>query len=178
MGAFTAHEGRFHCLHPSACCRERVWAGTFSFTSWTWFFDLDKLLRAWSRMGNTVSCLRGESRARRFSLSSPRQVYKGPETSFRLPNLQTNCEYRLRVCAGRQSQDASGSQELYGPYSPSTVFSSQKRELVPPCADSTTELAETKKTLREERFIAIVLLCGFAVVAILFAVVIQYFVIK
>ncbi|XP_065702234.1 fibronectin type-III domain-containing protein 3A-like [Patagioenas fasciata] len=106
------------------------------------------------------------------------QVYKGPETSFRLPNLQTNCEYRLRVCAGRQSQDASGSQELYGPYSPSTVFSSQKRELVPPCADSTTELAETKKTLREERFIAIVLLCGFAVVAILFAVVIQYFVIK
>lgn len=129
-------------------------------------------------MGNTVSCLQGESRARRFSPSSPRQVYKGPETSFRLPNLQTNCEYRLRVCAGRQSQDASGSQELYGPYSPSTVFSSQKRELVPPCADSTTELAETKKTLREERFIAIVLLCGFAVVAILFAVVIQYFVIK
>lgn len=104
-------------------------------------------------------------------------MYKGPETSFRLPSLQTNCEYRVRVCAGRQSQDAAGSQELYGPYSPSTVFSSQKQELVPPCADS-TELAETKKTLREERFIAIVLLCGFAVVAILFAVVIQYFVIK
>lgn len=38
MGAFTADEGRFHCLHPSACCRERVWAGTFSFTSWTWGF--------------------------------------------------------------------------------------------------------------------------------------------
>ncbi|KAK1196998.1 FND3A protein, partial [Pygoscelis papua] len=106
------------------------------------------------------------------------QVYKGPETSFRLTSLQTNCEYRIRVCAGRQSQDSTGSQELYGPYSPSTVFSSQKQELVPPCADLTTELAETKKTLREERFIAIVLLCGFAVVAILFAVVIQYFVIK
>uniref|UniRef100_A0A8C3JYE9 Fibronectin type-III domain-containing protein n=1 Tax=Calidris pygmaea TaxID=425635 RepID=A0A8C3JYE9_9CHAR len=106
------------------------------------------------------------------------QVYKGPETSFRLTSLQTNCEYRIRVCAGRQSQDSAGSQELYGPYSPSTVFSSQKQELVPPSADLTTELAETKKTLREERFIAIVLLCGFAVVAILFAVVIQYFVIK
>uniref|UniRef100_A0A8B9BQ48 Fibronectin type-III domain-containing protein n=1 Tax=Anser brachyrhynchus TaxID=132585 RepID=A0A8B9BQ48_9AVES len=106
------------------------------------------------------------------------QVYKGPETSFRLTSLQTNCEYRIRVCAGRQSQDSTGSQELYGPYSPSTVFSSQKQELVPQCADLTTELAESKKTLREERFIAIVLLCGFAVVAILFAVVIQYFVIK
>lgn len=58
------------------------------------------------------------------------------------------------------------------------MFSSQKQELVPQCADLTTELAESKKTLREERFIAIVLLCGFAVVAILFAVVIQYFVIK
>ncbi|NXI46855.1 FND3A protein, partial [Galbula dea] len=106
------------------------------------------------------------------------QVYKGAETSFRLSSVQTNCEYRLRVCAGRQCQDSAGAQELYGPYSPSTVFSSQKQDLVPPCADPTTELAETKKTLREERFIAIVLLCGFAVVAILFAVVIQYFVIK
>ncbi|XP_009870529.1 PREDICTED: fibronectin type-III domain-containing protein 3a-like [Apaloderma vittatum] len=106
------------------------------------------------------------------------QVYKGPETSFRLTSLQTNCEYRVRVCAGRQSQDAAGSQELFGPYSPSTVFSSHRQELLPPCADPATELAETKKTLREERFIAVVLLCGFAVVAILFAVVIQYFVIK
>lgn len=38
MGTFTADEGRFHCLHPPACCRERVWAGTFSFTWWTWGF--------------------------------------------------------------------------------------------------------------------------------------------
>uniref|UniRef100_A0A8C9F576 Fibronectin type-III domain-containing protein n=1 Tax=Pavo cristatus TaxID=9049 RepID=A0A8C9F576_PAVCR len=106
------------------------------------------------------------------------QVYKGPETSFRLTGLQTNCEYRIRVCAGRQSQDAAGSQELYGPYSPSAVFSSQKQELEPQCAAVPTELADSKKTLHEERFIAIVLLCGFAVVAILFAVVIQYFVIK
>uniref|UniRef100_A0A669PUW2 Fibronectin type-III domain-containing protein n=1 Tax=Phasianus colchicus TaxID=9054 RepID=A0A669PUW2_PHACC len=106
------------------------------------------------------------------------QVYKGPETSFRLTGLQTNCEYRIRVCAGRQSQDAAGSQELYGPYSPSAVFSSQKQELESQCAAVPTELADSKKTLHEERFIAIVLLCGFAVVAILFAVVIQYFVIK
>ncbi|NXN94793.1 FND3A protein, partial [Rhinopomastus cyanomelas] len=106
------------------------------------------------------------------------QVYKGPETSYRLTSLQTNCEYRVRVCAGRQCQDTAGSLELYGPYSPSTAFSSHRQELVPPSADSTTALAETKKTLHEERFIAVILLCGFAVVAILFAVVIQHFVIK
>ncbi|NWU94759.1 FND3A protein, partial [Upupa epops] len=106
------------------------------------------------------------------------QVYKGPETSYRLTSLQRNCDYRVRVCAGRQCQDAAGSQELYGPYSPSTAFFSHKQELAAAPTDPTTELAETKKTLREERFIAVVLLCGFAVVAILFAVVIQYFVIK
>ncbi|NWH35758.1 FND3A protein, partial [Chloropsis hardwickii] len=77
------------------------------------------------------------------------QVYKGPEPCFRLPAAQTNCEYRARVCAGRQCHDLPGCPELCGPFSPST-----------------------------ERAIAIALLCGFAVVAILFAVVIQYFVIK
>ncbi|NXF99775.1 FND3A protein, partial [Sakesphorus luctuosus] len=50
------------------------------------------------------------------------QVYKGPETSFRLPGVQPNCEYRVRVCAGRQSQDAAGTPELFGAYSPSTAF--------------------------------------------------------
>ncbi|XP_061862405.1 fibronectin type-III domain-containing protein 3a-like [Colius striatus] len=107
------------------------------------------------------------------------QVYKGPEPSFRLSGLQTNCEYRVRVCAGRQSQEAPGCAELYGPYSPSTVFSAraQGREPCPGRAEP-VELARSRQTLREERLIALGLLCGFAVVAILFAVVIQYFVIK
>ncbi|NWQ62758.1 FND3A protein, partial [Neopipo cinnamomea] len=106
------------------------------------------------------------------------QVYKGPETSFRLPGVQSNCEYRVRVCAGRQSQDPAGPPELLGPYSPSTVFSAQRQEQGPPCPGAGPEQAQSGKRLREERLIALVLLCGFAVVAILFAVVIQYFVIK
>ncbi|NXE42790.1 FND3A protein, partial [Ptilorrhoa leucosticta] len=106
------------------------------------------------------------------------QVYKGPEPCFRLPAAQANCEYRARVCAGRQCHDLPGCPELYGPYSPSTVFCCQRREPGPAAAQPGAELAQSGKRLREERVIAIALLCGFAVVAILFAVVIQYFVIK
>uniref|UniRef100_A0A8D0G8D1 Fibronectin type-III domain-containing protein n=1 Tax=Sphenodon punctatus TaxID=8508 RepID=A0A8D0G8D1_SPHPU len=106
------------------------------------------------------------------------QVYKGPETSFRFTNFQTNCEYRFRVCAGRQYQDSTGSQELYGTYSPSTAFSSQKQEVVPQRVVSITECAKTKKNVLSDEQFAFLLLIGFAIVAILFAVVIQYFVIK
>lgn len=105
-------------------------------------------------------------------------MYKGPEPWFRLPAAQTNCEYRARVCAGRQCQALPGCPELYGPYSPSTVFSLQRREPGPAPAPPGPEQGQSGKRLREERAIAIALLCGFAVVAILFAVVIQYFVIK
>ncbi|XP_063287983.1 fibronectin type-III domain-containing protein 3A-like isoform X2 [Pelobates fuscus] len=106
------------------------------------------------------------------------QVYKGPDTSFSFTNFQTNCEYRFRVCAGRQYQDSTGLQELYGPYSPSTTFSSQRQELVLQCPNTTTESTKAKrKPLSDEQF-AILLLMMFAVVAFLFAVVIQYFVIK
>ncbi|KAH0630949.1 hypothetical protein JD844_004352 [Phrynosoma platyrhinos] len=106
------------------------------------------------------------------------QVYKGPETSFRFTNMQTNCEYRFRVCAGRQYQDSTGLQELYGPYSPSTAFSSQKQELISQCSDTSPDLTKSRrKPLSDEQF-AFLLLIIFATVAILFAVIIQYFVIK
>ncbi|XP_077164430.1 fibronectin type-III domain-containing protein 3A-like isoform X2 [Paroedura picta] len=106
------------------------------------------------------------------------QVYKGPETSFHATSMQTNCEYRFRVCAGRQYHDSTGSQELCGPYSPCTVFSSQKQESPSPCSDPSLDLVRSRgKTLSDEQF-AFLLLLGFATVAILFAVIIQYFVIK
>ncbi|KAG8144428.1 putative Fibronectin type-III domain-containing protein [Naja naja] len=105
-------------------------------------------------------------------------IYKGPETSYRVPNVQTNCEYRFRVCAGRQYQDSTGWQELFGPYSPSAAFSSQKQELLLPSSDPSPELLKSKrKALSDEQF-AFLLLVIFATVAILFAVIIQYFVIK
>ncbi|XP_006008926.1 fibronectin type-III domain-containing protein 3A isoform X1 [Latimeria chalumnae] len=106
------------------------------------------------------------------------QVYKGPETSFRFMTLEMNCEYRCRVCAGRRYQDVSGIQELCGPYSPYAVFSSQKQELVLYSANTTVEATKAKKkSLSDEQF-AFLILVGFAVVAISFAVIIQHFVIK
>ncbi|XP_019391804.1 PREDICTED: fibronectin type-III domain-containing protein 3a-like isoform X1 [Crocodylus porosus] len=125
--------------------------------------------------------MRGDSIVYILQLTSGReidQVYKGPETSFRFTNLQTNCEYRFRVCAGRQYQDSTGLQELCGPYSPSTVFSSQKPDLATQCTDSTAELAKSKKTAQSDQYWASVFLFLFAAVAIFFALVIQYFVIK
>lgn len=106
------------------------------------------------------------------------QVYKGPDTSYSFTNFQTNCEYRFRVCAARQYQDANGLQELYGPNSPSTTFSSQRQELDLPCANATSDVVKIKKKpLSDEQF-AFLLLLAFALVAFLFAIIIQYFVIK
>ncbi|XP_030064806.1 fibronectin type-III domain-containing protein 3A [Microcaecilia unicolor] len=106
------------------------------------------------------------------------QVYKGPETSFRFTNFQINCEYRFRVCAGRQYQDSAGLQELFGPYSPSTLFTSQRQELMVQSNDPTKEIAKArKKNLTDEQF-AFLILVGFAAVGVLFAFIIQYFVIK
>ncbi|XP_060688593.1 fibronectin type-III domain-containing protein 3A-like [Hemiscyllium ocellatum] len=106
------------------------------------------------------------------------QVYKGPGTSFRLTNFQTNCEYRFKVCAGRQYRDAAGMQELYGPYSPTVPFSSQRQEPTSSSNETTVDFTKVnKETLTDEQFAALIV-AGFAVVSILFAFIIQYFVIK
>lgn len=102
------------------------------------------------------------------------QVYKGPESSFCFTNYPANSENRFRVCACRQYQASTGLQELYGPYSPSTVFSSQKQE----CAEITTEPTKRKKICLSDEQFAFLLLMGFATLAVLFAFIIQYFVIK
>lgn len=106
------------------------------------------------------------------------QVYKGPETAFRFTNIQANGEYRFRVCAGRQYPDSTGPQELYGPYSPSTAFSSQKQELVSLGSEPSPDLAKSRRKPPSDEQFAFLLLLVFATVAILFAVIIQYFVIK
>ncbi|XP_068107011.1 fibronectin type-III domain-containing protein 3A-like isoform X2 [Hyperolius riggenbachi] len=125
--------------------------------------------------------MRGDSIVYILQLTNGRevdQVYKGADTSFTFTNVQTNCEYRFRVCAARQYQDASGLQELYGPYSPSITFSSLRQELDLPCANATLDTMRSKrKPLSDEQFAGLLLLV-FAFVAFLFAVVIQYFVIK
>uniref|UniRef100_A0A673WI15 Fibronectin type-III domain-containing protein 3A n=1 Tax=Salmo trutta TaxID=8032 RepID=A0A673WI15_SALTR len=110
------------------------------------------------------------------SLVSLLQVYKGSATSYQMPGLQPNSEYRFRVCAIRQCQDAP---ELSGPYSPTVTLSPQRSELSAGSVSSVGPRAgaDPARPLTDEQWAAlIIMLC--AVISILIAFIIQYFVIK
>ncbi|RXN04202.1 fibronectin type-III domain-containing 3A-like protein [Labeo rohita] len=106
-----------------------------------------------------------------------KQIYKGSATFYQLPNLSSSTEYRFRVCAIRQCQDAP---EIIGPYS-STVI------LLPPRVDTpgvsgatgskTAEAQKPKRSLTDEQF-SFLIIALLAVTSILIAVAIQYFVIE
>uniref|UniRef100_A0A8K9X0Y1 Fibronectin type-III domain-containing protein 3A n=1 Tax=Oncorhynchus mykiss TaxID=8022 RepID=A0A8K9X0Y1_ONCMY len=108
--------------------------------------------------------------------SEYKQVYKGSATSYQMPGLQPNSEYRFRVCAIRQCQDAP---ELSGPYSPTVTLSPQRSELSAGSVSSVGPRAgaDPARPLTDEQWAAlIIMLC--AVISILIAFIIQYFVIK
>ncbi|KAF0886135.1 FN3C1 protein, partial [Crocuta crocuta] len=112
-------------------------------------------------------------------------IYKGPNTSFSFSKFVTNSHYRFKVCAGRQYQTSAGLQELWGPYSPSTLFSTHKQHPGPGKGggrkgrNSPSEEKKEKPRIEmsDDTFI-LILVIGFALVAILCAVVIQYFLIN
>uniref|UniRef100_A0A8C5TVQ4 Fibronectin type-III domain-containing protein 3A n=1 Tax=Malurus cyaneus samueli TaxID=2593467 RepID=A0A8C5TVQ4_9PASS len=106
-----------------------------------------------------------------------KQIYKGPDWSFRYTGLQLNCEYRFRVCAIRQCQEAMGHQDLVGPYSTPVLFISQRTE---PPASTNKDTVQTTRTQwsQSDQVCAAVILALFAIFSILIAVIIQYFVIK
>ncbi|XP_027446653.1 fibronectin type-III domain-containing protein 3A isoform X3 [Zalophus californianus] len=106
-----------------------------------------------------------------------KQIYKGPDSSFRYSSLQLNCEYRFRVCAIRQCQDPVGHQDLVGPYSTTVLFISQRTD--PPASTSrdTVESTRSRRALSDEQCAAVILVL-FAFFSILIAFIIQYFVIK
>ncbi|XP_072440655.1 fibronectin type-III domain-containing protein 3A isoform X1 [Chiloscyllium punctatum] len=106
-----------------------------------------------------------------------KQIYKGPETTFQVSNLQLNCEYRFRVCAIRQCQDTQGFHDLMGPYSATVTLYSQRNETPANNSKSTTEVTKTTQTLSDEQCAALILAL-FAIVSILIAFIVQYFVIK
>ncbi|KAG8452733.1 hypothetical protein GDO86_004503 [Hymenochirus boettgeri] len=106
-----------------------------------------------------------------------KQLYKGPCTSFRYSALQLNCEYRFRVCAIRQCQDAAGHQDLIGPYSATVLFISQRSEPQTSTNKDTVEATRTTRTLSDEQCAAVILVL-FAIFSIMIAFIIQYFVIK
>uniref|UniRef100_UPI00398E758F fibronectin type-III domain-containing protein 3A isoform X3 n=1 Tax=Pristiophorus japonicus TaxID=55135 RepID=UPI00398E758F len=106
-----------------------------------------------------------------------KQIYKGPETTFQVSNLQLNCEYRFRVCAIRQCQDTQGFHDLIGPYSATVILYSQRNETPASNSKETTEVTKTAQTLSDEQCAALILAL-FAIVSILIAFIVQYFVIK
>ncbi|KAG9491829.1 hypothetical protein GDO78_000368 [Eleutherodactylus coqui] len=106
-----------------------------------------------------------------------KQAYKGPNTSHRYSALHLNCEYRFRVCAIRQCQDAAGPQDLTGPYSATVLFISHRNESQSNTSKDITEPTRTTRTLSDEQCAAVILVL-FATFSILIAFIIQYFVIK
>ena len=108
------------------------------------------------------------------------QSYKGSATSFHVQSLQPNSDYRFRVCAIRQCQEAP---ELSGPYSPTVTLSPQRSDVAVSGGSAGSgsragvESNRARRSLTDEQC-AFLLLMVFAVIAILIAFVIQYFVIK
>ncbi|XP_053361693.1 fibronectin type-III domain-containing protein 3A-like isoform X2 [Clarias gariepinus] len=99
------------------------------------------------------------------------QLYKGLGTSYTWNNSTVSSVCRLRVCAGRRSTDGG---ELWGQCSLSTPVPATE----PPRISSPHNPQPRKSwSLADERF-ATVLLLGFVILAILFAVLIQYFIIE
>ncbi|XP_030007766.1 fibronectin type-III domain-containing protein 3A isoform X1 [Sphaeramia orbicularis] len=120
----------------------------------------------------TLQCMMGNS--------DFKQAYKGSATSFHVQNLQPSSDYRFRVCAIRQCQDAP---ELSGPYSPTVTLTPQRSDAAASGSAAGSgsragaESIRARRSLTDEQC-AFLLLMVFAIIAILIAFVIQYFVIK
>ncbi|XP_023672257.1 fibronectin type-III domain-containing protein 3A-like isoform X1 [Paramormyrops kingsleyae] len=106
------------------------------------------------------------------------QLYRGPAATYKWQGVVPGCDWRVRVCAGRKCPDSG---ELWGPYSPSTSLPAMEppgpSEGGPKATAREGGTPRTGRAITDEQF-ALLLLLGFSTVAILFAVVIQYFVIK
>uniref|UniRef100_A0AAR2K0R8 Fibronectin type-III domain-containing protein 3A n=1 Tax=Pygocentrus nattereri TaxID=42514 RepID=A0AAR2K0R8_PYGNA len=116
-----------------------------------------------------LQCMQGNSEFK--------QIYKGSATVFQLANLSSSAEYRFRVCAIRQCQDAP---EIIGPYS-STITLLPPRIETPASSSSmgpkTAEALRPRRSLTDEQF-SFLIIALLAVTSILIAVAIQYFVIE
>ncbi|XP_031232333.1 fibronectin type III domain-containing protein 3B isoform X1 [Mastomys coucha] len=108
--------------------------------------------------------------------SEYKQVYKGEDATFQISGLQSNTDYRFRVCACRRCVDTS--QELSGAFSPSAAFVLQQREVMLTGDLGGMDEARMKGMMpTDEQFAALIVL-GFATLSILFAFILQYFLMK
>lgn len=104
-------------------------------------------------------------------------MYKGSDTVFRLPSLSSSSEYRFRVCAIRQCQDAP---EITGPYSSSVTLLPLRVESPSSSSSAGPKTAETqqpRRSLTDEQF-SLLIIALLALTSILIAVAIQYLVIE
>ncbi|XP_006892668.1 PREDICTED: fibronectin type III domain-containing protein 3B-like [Elephantulus edwardii] len=108
--------------------------------------------------------------------SEYKQVYKGEEATFQISGLQTNTDYRFRVCACCRCLDISP--ELSGAFGPSAAFVLQRNEVM--LTGDLGSLDDPKmKSMKptDEQFAALIVV-GFATLSILFAFILQYFLMK
>lgn len=104
-------------------------------------------------------------------------MYKGSDTLFRVPSLSSSSEYRFRVCAIRQCQDAP---EIMGPYSSSVTLLPLRIESPSSSSSAGPKAAESqqpRRSLTDEQF-SLLLIALLALTSILIAVAIQYLVIE
>ncbi|XP_062872362.1 fibronectin type-III domain-containing protein 3a isoform X2 [Trichomycterus rosablanca] len=116
-----------------------------------------------------LQCMQGNSEFK--------QIYKGSETVFRLASLSSSSEYRFRVCAIRQCQDAP---EIMGPYSSSITLLPPRTESPSSSSSAGPKVSETqqqRRSLTDEQF-SLLIIALLALTSILIAVAIQYFVIE
>ncbi|OCT78617.1 fibronectin type III domain-containing protein 3B [Xenopus laevis] len=105
-----------------------------------------------------------------------KQVYKGEDTLFQISGLQTNMDYRFRVCVCRRCLDTS--QELSGSLSPSVSFVMRQNELMLPGDVSRLDSSKFKSMMPTDEQFAILIVLGFATLSVLFAFILQYFFMK
>lgn len=108
--------------------------------------------------------------------SEYKQVYKGEEATFQISGLQTNTDYRFRVCACRRCLDTS--QELSGAFSPSAAFVLQRSEVMLPGDMGSLDDPKTKSMMPTDEQFAALIVVGFATLSIFFAFILQYFLMK
>ncbi|XP_006861904.1 PREDICTED: fibronectin type III domain-containing protein 3B [Chrysochloris asiatica] len=108
--------------------------------------------------------------------SEYKQVYKGEEATFQISGLQSNMDYRFRVCACRRCLDTS--QELSGAFSPSAAFVLQRSEVMLSGDMGSLDDPKMKSMMPTDEQFAALIVVGFATLSILFAFILQYFLMK
>uniref|UniRef100_A0A5F8HHX4 Fibronectin type III domain containing 3B n=1 Tax=Monodelphis domestica TaxID=13616 RepID=A0A5F8HHX4_MONDO len=108
--------------------------------------------------------------------SDYKQVYKGEDATFQISGLQSNTDYRFRVCVCRRCLDTS--QELSGAFSPSAAFVLQRNEMMLAGETGCFDDPKRKSPMPTDGQFAALIVLGFASLSVLFAFILQYFLMK